>query len=95
MVAELEGSQNAFAAPLLETTKRLTALIGGGTSDLAALKLLLSAARYACRIFFSLNSPGLTPVRICKAALCLLIHVIHDEFVWMQFPSLPFLGLPS
>jgi hypothetical protein len=30
--------------------------------DAPTLKLLLSAARYSLRIFFSLNAPGLTPV---------------------------------
>jgi hypothetical protein len=64
MVQELEQSQNVFAAPLLETTKRLGLMVPAAAADVAALKQILSAARYAFRIFFSLNAPGLTPVRL-------------------------------
>lgn len=44
--------------------KQLTALLPAAAagSDLEQLKSLLSAVRLLCRIFFSLNSPGLTPV---------------------------------
>lgn len=61
MVNELERSQNIFFTPLLETLKKLMALIPQ-TSDAASLKLLMSTLRLVCRIFFSLNAPGLTPV---------------------------------
>ena len=62
MVNELERSQNTFAVPLLETFKKLVQLVPQ-TQDVATLKLLMPTIRLACRIFFSLNAPGLTPVR--------------------------------
>lgn len=46
---------------MLETTKKLSSILSQ-TVDLETLKLVLSASRYACRIFFSLNAPGLTPL---------------------------------
>ncbi|KAG1661631.1 hypothetical protein FOA52_002861 [Chlamydomonas sp. UWO 241] len=61
MVHELEGSQNTFAVPLLETMVKLARMLPA-TSDASQLRLLLSAIRYANRIFFSLNAPGLTPL---------------------------------
>ncbi len=33
-----------------------------GIKDPTVLKLMLSSVRLACRIFFSLNAPGVTPV---------------------------------
>jgi len=61
MVHELEGSQNTFAVPLMETLKKLSALVPQ-TQDTPTVSLLLSSIRYANRIFFSLNAPGLTPL---------------------------------
>ncbi|GAX80072.1 hypothetical protein CEUSTIGMA_g7510.t1 [Chlamydomonas eustigma] len=62
MVQELEHSQNVFAGPLLETTQRLGKMVSAAAADVAALKQILLAARYAFRTFFSLNAPGLTPL---------------------------------
>lgn len=61
MVNELECSQNVFVVPLLETTKKLIAMLPQN-ADVSTLKMLLSSVRLACRIFFSLNAPGLTPL---------------------------------
>ena len=64
MVRELEGSQNVFATPLLDTMRKLSAAVSAmqQQGDMAVLRQLLSSVRYVCRIFFSLNAPGLTPV---------------------------------
>mmetsp|Transcript_33790 Transcript_33790/g.100617 ORF Transcript_33790/g.100617 Transcript_33790/m.100617 type:complete len:935 (-) Transcript_33790:308-3112(-) len=61
MVHELEASQNVFATTLLETFVKLVQLLPT-TGDVMQLRLLLSAIRFASRIFFSLNAPGLTPL---------------------------------
>lgn len=50
--------------PLLEALKSLTQQVQGASpGDTATLKQLLGTARLALRTFFSMNSPGLTPVR--------------------------------
>jgi len=60
---ELEYCQQAVK-PLLAALQRVTAALpavaAGGNG--AALRTLLSSARLACRVFYSLNSPGLTEV---------------------------------
>ena len=61
--------------PLLEALTSITQqILGTPPSDTAALKQLLGIARLALRTFFSMNSPGLTPVRLTclhsRPALC-------------------------
>lgn len=52
------------------------------TLDPAALRILLSSVRLVFRIFFSLNAPGLTPVRValfvyvCARAL---LRAVNNE----------------
>lgn len=57
--------QDVFAPVALQAMKQLAGLLPAAAAggDLERLKALLSAVRLLCRIFFSLNSPGLTPVR--------------------------------
>jgi exportin-2 (importin alpha re-exporter) len=64
LVRELEASQNAFAAPALRALQRLAAdaRAQAAAGDAAALRVALSSARLACRVFYSLNAPGLTPL---------------------------------
>jgi Cse1 len=61
---ELEYCQQAVQ-PLLGALQRTTAALpaAAGGDDAARLRLLLSSARLACRVFYSLNSPGLTEAR--------------------------------
>lgn len=63
---ELKYCQQAVK-PLLAALQRINAALPAAAADAAAapapLRLLLSSARLACRVFFSLNSPGLTEVR--------------------------------
>lgn len=60
MIEELEQSQKAFASVALESLQRMSSLVPQYQGDLEQLKLVLSTVRLICRIFFSLNSPGLT-----------------------------------
>ncbi len=55
--------QDAFAPVALATLQRLVARLPSVGSDLDALRALLGCARLLCRVFYSLNGPGLTPVR--------------------------------
>ncbi len=51
--------------PLLAALQRITAALpasAGASDGGASLRLLLSSARLVSRVFFSLNSPGLTEV---------------------------------
>lgn len=62
---ELEYCQQAvkpLLAALQRTTAALPAAAVNAAADAAPLRLLLSSARLACRVFYSLNSPGLTEV---------------------------------
>ena len=54
--------------PLLEALKRLRAELDVVRTDEKALRQLLTSVQRICRIFFSLNSPGLTEV-ICPPHL--------------------------
>jgi hypothetical protein len=59
---ELEYCQQAVQ-PLLAALQRTTAALPAAANaggDAAQLRVLLSSARLACRVFYSLNSPGLT-----------------------------------
>ena len=57
---ELEYCQQAVQ-PLLGALQRtIAALPAAAGGESARLRLLLSSARLACRVFYSLNSPGLT-----------------------------------
>lgn len=63
LVAELDASQRAFAPALLEAAQRLRPAVEAARDNTPLLRVLLSSARLAARIFYSLNSPGLTDVR--------------------------------
>lgn len=71
---ELEYCQQAVQ-PLLGALQRTTAALPAAAGgDAARLRLLLSSARLACRVFYSLNSPGLTEARKPTAMYhCLLM----------------------
>ncbi|EIE27359.1 Cse1-domain-containing protein [Coccomyxa subellipsoidea C-169] len=56
---ELSYSQQ-FVQPLLKSFQGISAQIKASSGDLEQLRLALSSARLVLRIFFSLNSPGLT-----------------------------------
>ncbi|GBG00626.1 exportin, partial [Raphidocelis subcapitata] len=64
LVAELAASQEVFAQPALDalvaTSKAVPALAAAGRTE--QLRTAVSTLRLLCRIFFSLNSPGLTPL---------------------------------
>lgn len=60
--AELAYSQQLII-PLWETLKKLSSELQANTGDVHAARLTLSSIRLVCRIFYSLNSPGLTEVR--------------------------------
>ena len=79
--AELQLSEH-FVVPLLEALKSLTQQVQAASpADTAALKQLLGTARLALRTFFSMNSPGLTPVRAAGPAsaaagrLCCMVQI--------------------
>ena len=60
---ELEYSQQ-LVRPLLETLQKLVKQVQAtAPHDTTVLKQLLGSVRLALRVFFSLNSPGLTEVR--------------------------------
>lgn len=59
--AELKYSQQLII-PLWETLKRLSTELQANTGDSNAARLTLSSIRLVCRVFYSLNSPGLTEV---------------------------------
>jgi hypothetical protein len=61
--------QEAVAPVALKTTRELVALLPAAAGDIDRLRALLSALRLCCRIFYSLNAPGLTPVslHLCMA----------------------------
>lgn len=54
--------QDEFAPICLKTTKELVARLPSAAGEVDSLRALLAALRLCCRIFFSLNAPGLTPV---------------------------------
>ena len=60
---ELSYSQQLIV-PLWETLKGLSTGLQGSSADIAQTKQILSSIRLVCRIFYSLNSPGLTQVGI-------------------------------
>ena len=66
---ELKYSQQLIV-PLWETLKKLSSELQANTGDVHAARLTLSSIRLVCRIFYSLNSPGLTEVR---QLTCLLL----------------------
>ncbi len=62
---ELKYSQQLIV-PLWETLKRLSVQLQSNSADLSRIKQILSSIRLVCRIFYSLNSPGLTQVKTMK-----------------------------
>ncbi|KAF8072350.1 hypothetical protein HT031_000009 [Scenedesmus sp. PABB004] len=58
------AAQDAFAPVALATMQRLAGMLPGvaASGDLPRLRQLLGGARLLTRIFYSLNSPGLTPL---------------------------------
>lgn len=67
---ELEYSQN-FVKPLLDVFVGLRAQVEASAGAAEPLRLVLSSARYAVDIFYSLNSPGLTEVRgVLRCNVC-------------------------
>lgn len=58
---ELTYSQQLIV-PLCEALKSLSAALQSSSGDIARTKQTLSSIRLVCRIFYSLNSPGLTQV---------------------------------
>ena len=59
---ELTYCQGQIQQPLLEKLVAIRAALAGAASDAEALRPLMASARFACRIFYSLNSLGLTEV---------------------------------
>jgi len=59
---ELEYSQQ-MVHPLLQTLQKLVAQLEGSGGEQSVAKQLLESTRHLLRVFFSLNSPGLTEVR--------------------------------
>lgn len=64
---ELEYSQQ-LVKPLLETLQRLVRELQAST-ETAQCKQILDSSRLLLRVFFSLNSPGLTEVTIVSYLL--------------------------
>ena len=62
---ELKYSQQLIV-PLWETLKGLSLQLQSNSADLSRTKQTLSSIRLVCRIFYSLNSPGLTQVKTRK-----------------------------
>jgi len=62
---ELKYSQQLIV-PLWETLKGLSLQLQSNSADLTRTKQILSSIRLVCRIFYSLNSPGLTQVNTLK-----------------------------
>lgn len=63
LVSELAATQDEFAPVCLKTTKELVAMLpAAAAGDMDRLRALLAALRLCCRIFYSLNAPGLTPL---------------------------------
>ncbi len=58
---ELEYCQQ-MVQPLLQTLQRLVAQLEASAGDQTAARQLLESTRHLLRVFFSLNSPGLTEV---------------------------------
>jgi hypothetical protein len=62
-VSPYTPAQDEFAPVCLKTTKELVAMLpAAAAGDMDRLRALLAALRLCCRIFYSLNAPGLTPV---------------------------------
>ena len=58
---ELSYSQQLIV-PLWESLRRLSTELQNSSADIGKCKQILSNIRLVCRIFYSLNSPGLTQV---------------------------------
>lgn len=61
---ELQYCQALVQQPLLESLVAIRGHMVAAAANPDALRPLLASARFACRIFYSLNSLGLTDVRI-------------------------------
>lgn len=79
LVHELEQTQNAFAPPLLATFLKLRPQVDSLQSNPEALRVVLSSVRLCCRIFYSLNSPGLTEVGCGPASCASLCCEMHSR----------------
>jgi len=60
---ELEYSQQ-MVQPLLQTLQKLVGQLEGSGGEQSAARQLLESTRHLLRVFFSLNSPGLTEVSL-------------------------------
>ena len=60
---ELKYCQGLMEQPLREKVAAIRGALPGAAANVEALRPLLASARFACRIFYSLNSLGLTEVR--------------------------------
>lgn len=62
LINELDYSQKEFISPSLETLKKISAQLPGlqQSGQIPLLQEALSCVRFICRIFYSLNSLGLT-----------------------------------
>ena len=73
---ELTYSQQLIV-PLWEALKSLSTALQSSAGDLARTKQTLSSIRLVCRIFYSLNSPGLTQVIVNMP-----MNAMHACSVW-------------
>lgn len=65
--------QQQFAPVALSTLQKVSAQLGGLAGNPAAQKLALGCVRLLCRIFFSLNALGVTPVGNLLLKMCALV----------------------
>ena len=88
LVAELAASQDVFAPPALEALQRigkqLPALAATGQAE--PLRTAVSTLRLLCRVFYSLNSPGLTP--LIESQLDAWMAEFHALLTFADAPAL-------
>lgn len=72
---ELKYCQGLIQEPLLEKLVAIRGALAGAATNAEALRPLMASARFACRIFYSLNSLGLTEVRPARGNIPLFFEM--------------------
>lgn len=74
---ELKYSQQLIV-PLWEMLKTLSTELQSNSADVTRTRQILSSIRLVCRIFYSLNSPGLTQVATLSPSGSRVASLVHS-----------------
>ena len=88
---ELKYSQQLIV-PLWEILKTLSTELQGNSADVTRTRQILSSIRLVCRIFYSLNSPGLTQVAILPPSGSGVASLVHGFLHISNLRIFPFAG---